>query len=161
MKIKRYVTWELVKRGWCPACGKDTQAFVERSGLPGIPSQHCPVCGSYFVINYLEDAEDIITCTDTFTFPLDLPLMKENFYNRHIDTPEEIEEKRKKRIEEETADYIEYYNKAKICEGGLTRHTAKFYTKQMLLCDVDMSNEKVKEIIVECEKFLALPELYG
>lgn len=59
MKLRRKVICTALLDNWCPSCAAKTLEYVP-SGMPGIPARKCSKCSSGYLINMLEDVDDMM-----------------------------------------------------------------------------------------------------
>jgi len=61
MKVKRGVLYDgHLLRGWCTECGRQTNVAHSDHFAPGIWYVKCPECKQAYLINILEDMEDLL-----------------------------------------------------------------------------------------------------
>jgi hypothetical protein len=67
-EITRQQTWDAFEANHCPRCNKVVDMERIPTHMPGIQCKKCLECSGFFQANFLDDADDIITCPVDFTF---------------------------------------------------------------------------------------------
>ena len=69
MKIARQKIWDNLSHKYCSNC-KNTVEFENNGRVgPGVFYIKCPKCEMSFLINYLEDGQDLLEVEDCLSFP--------------------------------------------------------------------------------------------